>query len=72
MCIRDRGHQEDARRFEALGEEIRTAILQEYFTPSGRFALDTQTSYVLALHYGIYRDRQRVIDAFKALSLIHI
>ena len=66
QAARELGYQEDARRFEKLGEEIRSAILREYFTPNGRFALDTQTSYVLALHYGIYQDRQRVIDAFKA------
>lgn len=59
------GRTAQAEELEALAEDIRQAILAEYFAPNGRFALDTQTAYVLALHYGVYRDRQRVVDAFR-------
>lgn len=60
------GRQAEGEQLKELGEEIRRAILEEYFTPGGRFALDTQTAYVLSLHYGIYRDRQRVIDGLRS------
>ena len=59
------GQTEEAGELETLAEDIREAILAEYFAPNGRFCLDTQTAYVLALHYGIWRDRQRVMDAFR-------
>lgn len=53
QAARELGYQQDARRYEAQAEDIRTAILQDYFTPNGRFVLDTHTSYVLALHSSI-------------------
>lgn len=46
------GQTEEAGELETLAEDIREAILAEYFAPNGRFCLDTQTAYVLALHYG--------------------
>lgn len=53
------------RDLSALASRIRTAILNEYFTSSGRLALDTQTAYVLSLFYGIYRNKAAVVSAFK-------
>lgn len=50
------GQTEEAGELETLAEDIREAILAEYFAPNGRFCLDTQTAYVLALHYGIWRE----------------
>ena len=47
-----------------LAGKIRAAVLDEYFSPSGRLALDTQTAYVLSLYYGIYRHKAPVTDAF--------
>ncbi len=43
------GEHADADAYGRLAGEIRTAIQNEYFTPNGRTALKTQTSYVLAL-----------------------
>ena len=57
--------QADAARYAALAQEIRAAILKEYVTETGRLALDTQTAYVLALHFDIWRDRERLIEAFR-------
>lgn len=45
-------------------EAIRSAILEEYVTPSGRLAVDTQTGYLAALKFGVYRDKQKLIDGF--------
>lgn len=44
---------------------IYDAILEEYFTPAGRLAQDTQTAYVIALKYGIYRDKKKLLEQLK-------
>jgi alpha-L-rhamnosidase len=59
------GFQDDAERYAALAEQIKAAILKEFFTESGRLGLETQTAYVLSLYYGIYKDREKVIAGFK-------
>ncbi len=55
----------DAQEFGSLAEEIKRAILREYFSPSGRLAIDTQTAYVLALHFGIYPQREKLLQGFR-------
>lgn len=50
------GKAEDARAYNALFKKIQTAFLNEYVTPSGRTASDSQTSYVLALMCGLLPD----------------
>lgn len=52
------GKQEDAARYAALAEKIRCAILNEYFAPSGRLCMDTQAGYIVALKFGVYRDKK--------------
>ena len=59
------GKQEDASYYAALADNIRKGILNEYFTPNGRFAMDTQASYITALHFGLWVDRDRLIAQFK-------
>ncbi len=44
------GKDEDAKAYGQLAEEIKTALQREYFTPTGRLALTTQTAYALALY----------------------
>ena len=55
------GLSEDALYYRTLAKEIREAMQQEYFTPTGKLAVDTQTALVLALHFDIapaaYRPR---------------
>ena len=55
------GLSSDAARFSALSEEVRRAILREYFTPAGALAVPTQTGYLLALRFGVAPDRARLI-----------
>ena len=55
----------DAARYAALAEAIRRALVDEYVTPGGRLALDTQTGYVLSLRHGVYREREKVIAGFR-------
>jgi alpha-L-rhamnosidase len=59
------GNDDDAVRYASLADEIKAAILREFFAESGRLALETQTSYVLSLYYGIYKNRDRVIEGMK-------
>lgn len=54
------GYAEEA-EYRALYEKIYSAILEEYFTASGRLCIDTQTGYIVSLFTGIYRDRDVVI-----------
>ena len=56
----------DEKKYRAYAEKVRTAILGEYFSSSGRLALDTQTAYVLSLYFGIYVDRARIVEGFRA------
>lgn len=55
----------EASRYLKLEKCIKEAVLQEYFTPNGRLAIDTQASYVISLKFGIYIDKERVIEQFK-------
>ena len=55
----------DADRYAALAREIRSALLEEYFSPSGNLTVDTQTGYVLALYYGVYRNKEKLLAGFR-------
>ncbi len=55
----------EAAEYEARAEAIKAAILGEYFTSTGRLAVDTQTGYLVALKFGVYIDKQRLIDGLK-------
>ncbi len=59
------GKNDDAARYEALAGEIREALLDEYVSPAGNLTVDTQTAYVLALRYGVYRDREKLLRGFE-------
>lgn len=59
------GKNDDACHYTALADEIRQAVLDTYFTPAGRLSVDTQAAYVTALHFGLWRDRQVLIDQFR-------
>jgi len=58
---------ESAAIYEALAGEIKAAIGREFFTPSGRLAVKTQTAMALALHFGIYPEgcRERLAQDLK-------
>jgi alpha-L-rhamnosidase len=59
------GKKEEADHYAALAGHIRQGILNEYFTPNGRFAMDTQASYIVALKFGLWIDRERLIAQFR-------
>ncbi len=47
------GHQRDAVRYRRLFERVRQAFIKRYVTGAGRVAGETQTGYVLALHFDL-------------------
>ena len=59
------GYGERAERYARIAEEIRSAILREYFTQTGRLAVDTQTAYVLCIIFGIWVDREKLVSCFQ-------
>ena len=54
-----------AEKYGKLAEEIYAAILREYFSPNGRLCVDTQTAYLLCLNFGVYVDKDRLIEGLK-------
>jgi alpha-L-rhamnosidase len=47
------GKTQDARRYAKLFEQVRQAFLDQYVTNEGMIAGQTQTGYVLALHFNL-------------------
>ena len=60
------GRTEDAARFQALFERVRAAFCAAYVAPDGTIAGDTQTAYVLALHFDLLPEERRA-DALRRL-----
>lgn len=62
------GKGEDALFYTKLAEEVREAIRKEYFTSTGRIAVDTQTAMVLALRFGFVPEeaKTRLVQALKS------
>ncbi|NLX08297.1 MAG: family 78 glycoside hydrolase catalytic domain, partial [Chloroflexi bacterium] len=60
------GKTEHAAAYAQLSAEVKAAIQAEYFTPTGRLAVPTQTGYVLALFMDLVPDehRERVQNDF--------
>ena len=58
------GKEDDAKKYEKLAAKVRKAILDEYFSPTGRLACDTQAAYIVALAFDIYVDRDKLIAQF--------
>jgi alpha-L-rhamnosidase len=53
------GKTQEAEDYGRLSEEVKAAIQKEYFTPTGRLAIPTQTGYVLALFMNLAPDNHR-------------
>jgi len=53
-----------AEEYQKLSNEVREAILNEYFTPNGRSAIHTQTAMIVALYMGLVPNqfRSRIIS----------
>lgn len=64
-AARELGASDLEKKYSERAEKVYNAILNEYFAPNGKLALGTQTAYVLSLYYGIYRNRDRIINDFR-------
>lgn len=53
--------QQDAERYGSLAEALLKTIRAEYFTPTGRCAVPTQTGLLLALEHGLSPDQSRTV-----------
>lgn len=63
-AAKELGKSEDVATYTALLQRIKTAFLNEYTTPNGATMSNTQTSYVLALHFDLFPEalRQQAAD----------
>lgn len=59
------GRDDEAKAYQALSDQVRDAIQEEYFTPVGRLAVNTQTAYILALYMDLAPDDKRDSIAFQ-------
>jgi len=59
--------EEDAARYEQLADRLLKEIREEYFTPSGRCAVPTQTGLLLALQDETAPDPARAADMLAAI-----
>ncbi|MCD7883290.1 MAG: glycoside hydrolase family 78 protein [Lachnospiraceae bacterium] len=60
------GKTEDAAHYGDLEKKIEAAIYNEFFTPSGRLAVNTQSAAVIAMKFGLGQDREKLKAQFRA------
>lgn len=58
------GLDEDAKKYRTLADNIRQTVMDTYFTSSGRLSVDTQAAYITALKFGLWRDKDVLINQF--------
>ncbi|RJS63144.1 alpha-L-rhamnosidase [Priestia filamentosa] len=61
------GKMDLAEEYSLLANEVRKAIVREYFTPDGRCAIDTQTALIVALYFDLVPEhyRARLVEDLK-------
>lgn len=59
------GKGTDAARYSELLSHIKDVFVREYLTPGGRLVSETQTAYVLALHFDLLPEARRAAAAQK-------
>ncbi|MBK1876457.1 alpha-L-rhamnosidase [Pelagicoccus mobilis] len=64
------GYEEDVERFSKLRTKIGNAFRQEFVTPSGLLAGDTQTAYLLALSFDLLEGTHRERAILRLVELI--
>lgn len=56
------GFSDEAVSYSGLANKIREAFLDEYFTPQGRLAMDTQAAYIICLRFQLYHSKEKLIE----------
>lgn len=59
------GLANDEKRYSKIKNEVKSAIQKEYFTATGRLALDTQAAYIIALKFDLGTDRNKTVEGFR-------
>lgn len=59
------GKTQEEARYNGLADEILGEIRHEYFAPSGRCCLDTQTALLLSLRHGLTVDREETANRLR-------
>ena len=57
--------EEDAFYYSRLARKIKQAVLEEYFTGTGRFAVDTEAALITALRFGLYVNKEKIAKALE-------
>lgn len=57
--------QEESRYYRELAEKIKEALLRTYFSEAGHLTINTQTGYLLALRFGVYKNKETLIRDLK-------
>jgi alpha-L-rhamnosidase len=64
------GRTEDAVRYDSLAVRVKEAFNREYVSPNGRVSSNTQTAYVLALHFDLLPESMRTQAAQRLVDNI--
>jgi alpha-L-rhamnosidase len=65
------GEEADAAKYAELADSVRQAFHDEYVTPNGRVASDSQTGYALALEFGLLaEEHQRARAAARLIEAV--
>ncbi|MFO7170388.1 MAG: glycoside hydrolase family 78 protein [Chloroflexota bacterium] len=64
------GRASDAERYADLAAKVRAAFNEEFVTPSGRVGPNTQTAYVLALHFDLLPESVRPLAVERLVNEI--
>jgi alpha-L-rhamnosidase len=62
------GREDVAESYWRLAEEVRSAFVREYVTPSGRIFSDAQTVYALALEWDLLAEEHQRVEAGRRLA----
>ena len=61
------GHKEDAIKYAELSAQVREAVQREFFTTDGKLKIDTQTAYILAIHFDLADNKTEMLEGLKKL-----
>jgi len=64
QAAKELDENEDYIYYTQQKEKIYNAILAEFFSLNGRLTVNTQTAYILSLHYNIYKNKEIIIKGF--------
>jgi len=61
------GYKADAEKYAELSANVREAIQGEYFTADGKLKIDTQTAYIIAVHFNLTDFKADMVAGLKKL-----